>query len=215
MERKSITWLASYPRSGNTFLRTILWHCFGLRSASVYPRDLGGNRRLEEYVGHIEHDGPDGRIVFPKNNPTLFKTHEHATDHSPAIYVIRDGRAVMISLWKFYKGEIPLETFMTGQYRFGKWSSHVQSWMPDERANTLTLKYEQMRSDLPGTLQQISGFLERDIIKQSIPDRNTIASAAGKWVRKKSDWRTEFPEDLLEDFNARNGDLLSKMGYPL
>ena len=33
-------WIASYPRSGNTFLRTILWHCFGLKSASIYPQDL-------------------------------------------------------------------------------------------------------------------------------------------------------------------------------
>jgi len=32
-------WLASYPRSGNTYLRAILWTCFGLRSASVYADD--------------------------------------------------------------------------------------------------------------------------------------------------------------------------------
>jgi len=29
-------WLASYPRSGNTLLRVILKHCFGLSSQSVY-----------------------------------------------------------------------------------------------------------------------------------------------------------------------------------
>jgi hypothetical protein len=32
-----VTWLASYPRSGNTLLRTILKQCFGLSSQSVYP----------------------------------------------------------------------------------------------------------------------------------------------------------------------------------
>ena len=47
---RHVVWLASYPRSGNTFLRTILWHCFGLRSASVYPKDLGGNRALEAVI---------------------------------------------------------------------------------------------------------------------------------------------------------------------
>jgi len=213
MKKNSVIWLTSYPRSGNTMLRTILWHCFGQRSASVYPRDLGGNHKLEEYVGHIEHDGPDGRIRFPENNLPLFKTHEHATDNNAAIYVIRDGRAVMMSLWNFYKGEIPLETFITGQYRFGTWSDHVQSWAPNERPDTLALKYETMRSDLPGTLKEISSFLQKEIMKTDIPDRNTIANAEGRWVRKKSDWRLDFPQDKLEKFNEQNADLLTRMGY--
>jgi hypothetical protein len=54
MELKPI-FLASYPRSGNTYLRTILNHCFDLKSASIYPNDLGGNATLEKFVGHIEH----------------------------------------------------------------------------------------------------------------------------------------------------------------
>lgn len=96
-----IVWLASYPRSGNTFLRTILWQCFGLRSASIYPNDLGGNKRLEEFVGHIE-PGVDRKIIFPRNGLPLFKTHEYPADLKPAIYVVRDGRATTLSLWKFY-----------------------------------------------------------------------------------------------------------------
>ena len=33
--------LSSYPRSGNTFLRTVLYQCFNLKSGSVYGDDLG------------------------------------------------------------------------------------------------------------------------------------------------------------------------------
>ena len=51
-----ITWLASYPRSGNTFLRTILFNCFGIKTASIYPNDLGRRKVLEDFVGHIEHN---------------------------------------------------------------------------------------------------------------------------------------------------------------
>ena len=29
-------WLASYPRSGNTMLRTILWHGFAMKSGAIY-----------------------------------------------------------------------------------------------------------------------------------------------------------------------------------
>ena len=102
MKNASIIWIASYPRSGNTFLRTILWYSFGLRSASIYPNDLGGNRALEEYVGHIEH-GPKMQMQLQENGAQLVKTHECATDNNPAIYVVRDGRAACVSFWKFYK----------------------------------------------------------------------------------------------------------------
>jgi len=63
MNQKDIIWLASYPRSGNTYLRTMLWHCFGLRSASIYPNDLGGNK-LDGTVSFCA-----GAIVTPEANP--------------------------------------------------------------------------------------------------------------------------------------------------
>ena len=59
-----IVWVASYPRSGNTMLRTVLWHCLGLRTASVYPNDLGGNKDLEDYVGHIERNAQNAQTIL-------------------------------------------------------------------------------------------------------------------------------------------------------
>ncbi len=35
-----IVWLASYPRSGNTLLRTVLSECFGLRSTADEPEPI-------------------------------------------------------------------------------------------------------------------------------------------------------------------------------
>ena len=212
MNNTKIVWLASYPRSGNTFLRTILWHCFGQKSASVYPNDLGGNIRLEEYVGHIEK-GKNVPLQFPENNIPLVKTHELARDENPAIYVIRDGRAACVSLWKFYNGSLPLKAVIEGQHRFGTWSSHVQSWNPWDRPDTLLLEYEQMKDNLPAVLNEISDFLKRDIISQSIPDRNTIAGVDGRWVKKKKGWRAELSGDLLRNFNQVNKHTLIKAGY--
>jgi len=203
VKNTNIVWIASYPRSGNTFLRTILWWCFGLRSASVYPRDLGKNRKLEEYVGHIEH-GANKQIQFPKNSLPLIKTHEHARDNNPALYIIRDGRAASVSLWKFYNGNIPLKSIIEGQHRFGTWSDHVQSWHPWNRQNTLLLRYENMLDDLTTTLNSLSNFLSRDIINKNVPDRKTITGIDGRWVKNKSDWKTAFSDDLLERFNQIN-----------
>ena len=207
-----IVWLASYPRSGNTFLRTILWQCFGLHSASIYPNDLGGKIQLEKYVGHIEHES-NGKILFPPNSIPLIKTHEHPQDQNPAIYVVRDGRAVTVSLWKFYHQDIPLEEIIEGRHRFGTWASHVRAWKPYERPNTLMLRYEDMKSNLPNTLNKISIFLNRNILKEDIPDRNTIASVDGRWVKTESDWRLDLGGELLDKFSQLNGDMLTKMGY--
>jgi len=53
--------ISSYPRSGNTLLRTILFQCFGLYSASAHPSDLGDNAALEHYVGHLR-SGANGDV---------------------------------------------------------------------------------------------------------------------------------------------------------
>ena len=212
IERPRIIWLASYPRSGNTFLRTILWQCFGIRSASIYPNDVGGNKSLEDHVGHIEH-GPNGKILFPDHNPPLIKTHEHSNDESPAIYVVRDSRAVCNSFYHYHNGHIPLEVIIEGQHRFGTWSSHLESWRPWERPDTLLLKYEDMKNDLPGIQERISAFLEVDILKRSLPERDSIASVDGVWVRKETDWRSQISDDILKACSKINGDMMRKIGY--
>lgn len=212
METTYTVWLASYPRSGNTLLRTILWHCFGLRSASIYPNDLGGNKKLEEYVGHIEHS-PDKTIKFPEESTSLVKTHEPNRDNNPAIYIIRDGRAACVSLWKFYNKPLPLEAFVKGRHRFGTWADHVKSWNPWDRPNTLLLRYEDMTEDMPKILNSIGLFLNIKIIKENIPNRNSIVGVDGRWVTKRSSWASELTGDLLKTFNQINIDYLIKAGY--
>lgn len=212
MDRANFVWLASYPRSGNTYLRTILRHAFGLRSASIYPNDLGGNKELEKYVGHIEHN-PRLQDQLHETGISLIKTHEHAHDDRPAIYVIRDGRAACVSLWEFYNRTIPIEAIIKGQHRFGAWESHVKSWDPWERPNTLLLKYEELRDDLPMALHAIGEFLDMEIRTTNIPDRNTIASSDGRWVKKKTNWRAQLTGSNLKLFIDINKDILRKAGY--
>src|SRR5690606_21283792 len=97
-----VVWLASYPRSGNPFLRTLLFHRFGLSSASIYSNDFGHNETLGRQVGHIEH-GANGQIDFGDAPVRLIKTHAPPQDDRRAIYVLRDGRAAMVSLYIYYK----------------------------------------------------------------------------------------------------------------
>jgi len=206
-------WLASYPRSGNTLLRTILWQCFGLRSSSIYPNDLGGNKALEDFVGHCEREADaDNRAT--DCDISLIKTHELLPDDSQAIYVVRDGRAASVSLQHFYADTLTLEAVINGRHRFGTWSAHVESWHPWDRPNTLLLKYEDLSSDLSYTLSCISDFIQREPSHRQLPERDTIAGVDGRWVRHRTRWQDSFPDDLLGRFNALNEQTLKKVGYP-
>lgn len=211
MGTQGIIWLASYPRSGNTMLRTILWNCFGLRSASIYPRDLGGDSELEERVGHIEHDA-DGRLRFPPGSLPLLKTHEYPRDQGRAIYVVRDGRPVSVSLWRFYKGQISLGDIIAGNHRFGTWSAHLRQWEPWRRPETLFLKYEDLVADLQTVLAELARFLERPVISNQLPGRNELARD-GRWIRPASNWRELLNGELLEMFDSINGEMMINIGY--
>ena len=49
---KLIIWISSYPRSGNTFLRTILKNCLGQFTYSIYnDNEIGGDPDLTEITG--------------------------------------------------------------------------------------------------------------------------------------------------------------------
>lgn len=213
MQDLGIVWVASYPRSGNTFLRTMLWHCFGQRSASVYPKDLGNNKALEDYVGHIEH-GPGIREQLWQNEIALVKTHEYPRDAHPAIYIVRDGRAACMSLWRFFgEQSTALEAVIEGRHRFGIWAEHVKAWNPKLRPKTLLLRYEELRDDPLRALEALSRFLGLPILSERLPERDAIALVDGKWVRSESRRQAPLQGSHLTRFNELNKDVLEEYGY--
>ena len=207
-----ITWLASYPRSGNTYLRTILFNCFGIKTASIYPNDLGGNKTLENFVGHIEHN-QNKTITFQKNSIPIIKTHKLNQDENRSIYIIRDGRAASVSLWNFYGKKIPIKDIILGNHPFGTWKDHLISWNPLKRPNTLLIKYEDILCNFEYVLNSIETFLEIKVVNKKIPSRDTIALFDGKWGRSKTDWKEKISSEELNLFNKINYTFLKEFGY--
>ncbi len=92
-----ILWIASYPRSGNTFLRVVLKAAFGLPSDSLYAEksDITGLMR-EVREGLV----PGRSLSDMAHSADLccVKTHDlPGDDDFPAIYVVRDGRDALVS----------------------------------------------------------------------------------------------------------------------
>ncbi|MBN9308584.1 sulfotransferase domain-containing protein [Devosia sp.] len=210
MTTAPVVWLASYPRSGNTFLRTIIYHCFGVRSASVYRQDLG-ELGVGDLVGHIEH-GPDGSIDFGDAPVRLIKTHAPPQDDRPAIYIIRDGRAATTSLYEFYKRRVPLHDIIEG-WRFGTWRDHLRRWKPLERPSTLFLRYEDIVADTAGTVDAVAKYLNLTPRSYSVPSREQLARADGQWIRSETTRRTELEGADLQRFWEINGKAMESYGY--
>ncbi|WP_127089093.1 sulfotransferase domain-containing protein [Aquabacter cavernae] len=119
-------WLASYPKSGNTWLRLMIQVCLSgagidINRISVAPQ-IGINRRVfDDAMGVSASDlTPDEVLLWRPavlraraanlSKPLILKTHEHRYPlangdwlHPPecslgAVYVVRDPRDVAISL---------------------------------------------------------------------------------------------------------------------
>lgn len=210
--RDDAVYLASFPRSGNTMLRTVLHHCFGLKSGSMYRHDLRGNAALEEFVGHVERDG-DGRLAFEPGALPLIKTHDPPKGSEKAIYVVRNGIAACQSLAAWYGGEFSLEQIIRGRARFGTWSEHVADWAPWERPNTLFLRYEELAADPIALLPRLADFLGREPISRTIPPRERIADVDGRFVRRARPKDEPLPAELLALFERINGPMMRRLGY--
>ncbi len=118
MPSSNLVWLASYPRSGNTFLRLILNNNFAKKSFSIYNdlKVIGRIPEIAEIVGHqykdwsflgqsplkldLDNYSKLDAIRYQGGEPFFVKTHSaYHQGFSPdkVIYIYRDGRAVMDS----------------------------------------------------------------------------------------------------------------------
>ncbi|HEX8665878.1 MAG TPA: sulfotransferase domain-containing protein [Beijerinckiaceae bacterium] len=163
-----ITWLASYPRSGNTLLRMLLRQVFGIRTLDLHqtPMSPRALRHAKRDYGHLQHRlTPERLYSLAKDKPRRYfiKTHEPPLDGSPAIYVVRDGRSATVSYFHYLK-TVPgppasLEDTVLGRVHLGSWSEHLEAWDPENRPDTLLLHYQDVVRGDEDVIRKISAFL--------------------------------------------------------
>jgi hypothetical protein len=219
-----IVWLASYPRSGNTFLRMLLKTYFDLSTYSKYndKADIGAKDGFSKLVGHQSFEGQwSGFYQAAKDSVkiNLIKTHDGPEDDEKAIYLIRDGRASAVSyknyLSHYSKLNCDLSDVITGSVNFGSWSDHVKAWDPQNRPNTLLLKFEDLVDDVEGTVKKLSKFLEMPAQKGSLPSFEELKKQYPKFFKTGSNQRNieRISSDQMAYLNYVAGDVLAKYGY--
>lgn len=147
---KGLVYLASWPRSGNTLLRSILWQCFGLRTTSVH--DEAARFRVNPDWHRLTGAVPlrNGRVsiqgLVESQHVCPVETHDHVDQimvTAPAIYVVRDGREACVSYWCYLRDlakrpDVTLANVIRGECQFGGWTDHLRSWRPLVAQNVMT-----------------------------------------------------------------------------
>jgi hypothetical protein len=229
--------LASYPKSGNTWLKFMIGQLAG--GSEV---DFDSVQELVPGIG--EHVGAPGIV---RGGGRLITTHEpYRRDYVRAIYLVRDPRDVAISYYYHqlrqgrYAGN--LSDFLTGFARgridpYGGWGRNVASWLASPLATNqqlILLKYEDMRADPVGTLTATTGFLgmasdsadvaaaveanrmermrdKEGLSKVVIQPKRTDIPVVRKG--KVGEWREAFSAREVAMFDDAFGSLVQQLGY--
>jgi hypothetical protein len=174
-----VIWVASYPKSGNTWTRALL-------ASYVSERAVASLDELDSLVPDLTNLTRSGRLLPHGPGPWIIKTHflpdaeilrEYESATAKAIYLVRNPRDVIFSAARHLDISPSryadfAEFFIThrgvpewARIGFGTWPRSVQAWTsPAESgrvlpsAQVLVLKYEDMWDDPVKTLGRIVGF---------------------------------------------------------
>jgi hypothetical protein len=227
--------LGSYPRSGSTWLRFMLFESLlGESSGFSTVNQAIPDIKLQRF----------GLPLLP-GGARLIKTHEvYQSEYRKAVYLVRDPRDVALSEYAYQTAlglvdenlDDYLKRFLNeGVNPFASWRAHVESWLaaPLSKEQLLVLRFENLRTDTVRTISQIAAFLgltpDENRIRRAIAD-NTVermkakekeapqrASKRGQFIRSGSvgGWRANLSSSQVGFFRERIGDMVTQMGYPL
>ena len=214
-------WLASYPRSGNTFLRIVLNNVFGLKSTSLYK---GENTVFDQFsdvsalIGHDEDRSGEKQLSHERSEPDLIKTHGAPIDDAPSIYIVRDGRMAVVSYYYYLKSftsdEVGFEDIISGKQWPGSWSEHFKSWNPVNRKQTLLLRYEDLRDDVEGECRKLGEFLQVEPRQAFNISFSELQKLNPKFFRSSDDAKSLADiAPFIDLFLEHHGPTMRELGY--
>jgi len=216
-------WIASYPRSGNTFLRIILEKIFHLPTYSIYRvegQDFPDpSAEALEQAPFLPRKWRRQVSDEPHLKPMLIKTHDGPEDDRAAMYIVRDGRAAIDSYFHYHKKfafEQPsLTEIIAGACQFGSWSGHYRSWNPTHRPNTLFVKYEELVQAPDVVIPKIASFLQVQPGEGRLPTFEELNHSYPEFFRrgKNRDFLKDWTPGQLALFDQVHGPVMREIGY--
>lgn len=196
--------LASYPRSGNTWLALLIEALAGRRTGSVYQDRV--------------HPRPALGVVI--------KTHRRdGALYRRAIHLARDPFAAIASYHDYLRelrgAAPPWEAHVPAQA--AAWAAHTAYWL-DFAGPTLRVRYEDLRADTPAVLARVARFtglredaeaLSGAVRACSLERLQDTAPQGDKFFRGGLGERAgaRYTDELRAVVDAATGPLRRRLGY--
>lgn len=167
-----IVWLASYPKSGNTWVRFLLYSAiFGPPKNSL---DIAS--KIPDIHRPIPFEHSTDTHQLCKTHFAYSPKHPMAAQTAKAVLIIRDPRDVFFSSLNYRRLSGLTEEQMSDEtyakrfiatmgdpdfksLGFGTWASHIESWKDNNAFPVRVIKYEDLKADPANTLKQIAEFI--------------------------------------------------------
>jgi hypothetical protein len=227
-----LIWLASYPRSGNTYFRALMKHVYELPSYETY---VWGGAFTPPIIELVE--GFTGGSMAPltiaemaaSDRLFLIKTHDLPRDDFPAIYLVRDGRDALVSHAHFvleYDLGLPrepervretLRSLIVGEHSFGGWSRNVLAWTRRAKP-VVVVRFEDLIARPLDELRRAVAAVGLELPEQRTDDLPTFARLHARLPEffrsgRVGGWRGEMSDDLHKLFWTRHGPVMRQLGY--
>ena len=219
-----IIWLASYPRSGNTFLRILMKSVFGINTYSIYndEHDISSESNTKNIVGHeILPDNFSFEKAEKSKEIYFIKTHDLPCGiEKKTIYLLRDGRESSTSFFYYLKNysnkNIIFNDVIEGNLFRGNWGEHVREWKPNQDKNIFLIKFEDLIEKPESYIDKLSNFIGiKKLQNINIPTFKELKKINPKFFRsgKKKSWKSKFTEQEHIKFWVLNYDEMLTYGY--
>ena len=169
-----IVWLASYPKSGNTYARMLLHnYLYGeTENTEVVAERIPGIHTLLNNKVELKVESGETKIV--KTHFCLTQKHPYLNITTGFIYILRNPRDVLLSNARYLGATKSPEdlrqfaiTFIENlgapcwrESNMGSWPEHVASWLyRAPRMPSIFLRYREIRADPSAALSRMVDFL--------------------------------------------------------
>jgi hypothetical protein len=220
-----IVWIASFPRSGNTYLRIVLNRLYGVRTSVVYDFDGVADRLGPALVGFEERPGTFA-AMRESAHVHLVKTHrpldQLVLDGDKAICLVRDGRDCLVS-WARQRNEDGIRSFadelrdlvfLPAGRGAGQWGRNILSWLQPPQPGRTVLRYQELIDSPETAVRRAVVSLDLSLGlgldpagMAAIPAFAELHQVDGRFFRRgfTGTYRDEMPEELHQAFWAQPG----------
>lgn len=166
--RPSDVFIASYPRSGNTWMRLLLSDV--IRQLGGHETEAGGNVIPDVYKVDIEDWYRNPQIDIPFRAIKTHEPYDLISDYR-IIYLFRNPKDCLCSYYyyslrspKFRDNNSGIDAFCLG--RMEQWNAHIKSYIAGKETagdRIFLVSYESMKRNPQNVLKRVCQFLSLEV----------------------------------------------------